>query len=126
MEMRTPLKNARNLGSAKEGAEHFWQQRLTGIANAVLGIFLVWLVVSLAGASHSEFKDALGNPFIALGLAALVLSGTWHMRLGMQTIIEDYAHSEVVKIVLLIGNTFFCMSVALACLYAILKLSFGH
>ena len=125
MSMRTPLKNVRYLGSAKEGADHFWKQRVTAVANAFLGLFLVWLIVSLIGADHAAVKARLANPLIALAILGLVISGTIHMRLGMQTIIEDYVHGEGSKIVLLMLNTFFAAFIALACTYAVLKLSFG-
>lgn len=125
MNMRTPLKTARNLGSAKEGADHFWKQRVTAVANVVLGLFLVWLIASLVGADHMTVKAKLANPIIAMALLALVVSGTVHMRLGMQTIIEDYVHGEAAKIVCLMLNTFFAAAVALACTYAVLKISFG-
>lgn len=125
MNMRTPLKNVHSLGSAKEGADHFWKQRVSAVANVFLGIWLVWLVASLAGSDHASFKQALGHPFVAIGLLLLVLSGTFHMRLGMQTIIEDYISSEGRKIVLLMLNTFFAIAVGLATTFAILKLSFG-
>jgi succinate dehydrogenase / fumarate reductase, membrane anchor subunit len=125
MNMRTPLKTARNLGSAKEGSDHFWKQRVTGVANVVLGLFLVWLVATLIGADHATVKDKIGNPFIALSLLALVVSGTIHMRLGMQTIIEDYVHGEFAKIVAVMLNTFFAAAIALASIFAVLKISFG-
>lgn len=125
MNMRTPLKTARNLGSAKEGADHFWKQRVTGVANVALGLFLVWLIASLVGADHATVKAKLANPIIALALLALVVSGTIHMRLGMQTIIEDYVHGEAAKIVCVMLNTFFATAVALACTFAVLKISFG-
>lgn len=125
MNMRTPLKTARHLGSAKEGADHFWKQRVTGVANAILGLFLVWLVASLVGADYATAKALLANPLIALALLALVISGTVHMRLGMQTIIEDYVHGEGAKIVCVMLNTFFAASIALACTFAVLKISFG-
>jgi len=125
MSMRTPLKKVRYLGSAKEGADHFWKQRVTAVANVFLGIFLVWLIVSLVGADHASVKARLANPLIALAILALVISGTIHMRLGMQTIIEDYVHGEGAKIVLLMLNTFFAAFIALTCVYAVLKLSFG-
>lgn len=123
--MRTPLKNARYLGSAKEGADHFWKQRVTAVSNLFLVLFLVWLIASLAGADHQTVKRALGHPLIALGFAGLIVSGTIHMRLGMQTIIEDYVHGEGTKLVLLMLNTFFAAGIALASLFSILKLSFG-
>ena len=125
MNMRTPLKTARNLGSAKEGADHFWKQRVTGVANVALGLFLVWLIASLVGADYATVKAKLANPVIALALLALVVSGTLHMRLDMQTIIEDYVHGEAAKIVCVMLNTFFATAVALACTFAVLKISFG-
>ncbi len=125
MTMRTPLKTARNLGSAKEGTDHFWKQRLTGVANIFLGLFLVWLIASVIGADHATVKAKLANPIVALSLLALVISGTIHMRLGMQTIIEDYVSGEGAKLVLLMLNTFFAAFIALATTFAVLKISFG-
>jgi succinate dehydrogenase / fumarate reductase, membrane anchor subunit len=123
--MRTPLKKVRGLGSAKEGASHFWLQRMTAVANLFLITFLVGLVVYLAGADHALVKRTLANPLISLMLLLLILSGVLHMRIGMQVIIEDYAHGEGSKIALLMLNTFFAICIAAACVFAVLKLSFG-
>jgi succinate dehydrogenase / fumarate reductase membrane anchor subunit len=125
MDMRTPLKRVHNLGSAKEGADHFWQQRLTAVANIFLMLWLVWLIATLAGADHATVKAAIENPLVAIGLLLLILSGTYHMRLGMQVIIEDYIHGEGAKVLLLMFNTFFAVAIALGSAFAILKLSFG-
>ena len=125
MNMRTPLSKVRGLGSAKEGTDHFWLQRLTAVANVPLMIFFVILVVSMVGATHREAVAVLGSPIIAILLLMMILSGLYHMRLGMQTIIEDYVHGEAAKIVLLMANTFFCAGVGIACVYAVLKTSFG-
>ena len=125
MKMRTPLKSVLHLGSAKEGSDHFWKQRVSAFANVFLGIWLVWLIASLAGTDHAGLKQALTNPLVATGLLLLVLSGTFHMRLGMQTIIEDYVNSEGSKVLMLMLNTFFAVAVGLASTFAILKLSFA-
>jgi succinate dehydrogenase / fumarate reductase membrane anchor subunit len=125
MTLRTPLKTARQLGSAKDGSDHFWKQRVTGVANLVLAVFLVWLFVSLAGADHATVAATLARPEIALPLILLILSGTIHMRLGMQTIIEDYVHGEAAKISLLMLNTFFAVTVGAASLLGVLKLFLG-
>lgn len=123
--MRTPLKNVRHLGAAKEGTDHFWMQRLTAVANIVLALYLVWLIARLAGADYATARAMLSNPLHALALLMVILSGVVHMRLGMQTIIEDYFPGEGTKIALLILNTFFAIIVGVACVYAVLRLSFG-
>ena len=125
MNMRTPLKRVRALGSAKEGADHFWKQRVTAVANIFLTLFVIWLVVSLVGADHATVKAALAHPVNAIALGLLAISGAIHMRLGMQVIIEDYVHGELGKVVLLMLNTFFAILIGAACLFAVAKLSFG-
>ena len=125
MTMRTPLKEVRRLGSAKEGADHFWLQRLTAASNLILAIFAIWLTVSLVGADHATVKATIGHPLVALPLLLFLASAAIHMRLGMQVIIEDYVHGEAAKIVLLMLNTFFAIAVAAAGGLSILKLSFG-
>jgi len=125
MAQRTPLARVRGLGSAHTGAEHFWRQRLTAVANIFLLSFLIWLLVTLAGAEYATVKTTLAKPQIAIPLLLLVVSGLVHMRLGMQVIIEDYVHSEGRKVVALMLSSFFAFAVGLVCVFAVLKLSFG-
>jgi succinate dehydrogenase / fumarate reductase, membrane anchor subunit len=125
MELRTPLKRVRKLGSAKTGPEHFWRQRLTAVANLFLVTFLLALLVTLAGADPAAVKRTLANPFVALVLLLLALSVTTHMRIGMQVIIEDYVQDEGHKIALLILNTFYALVIGAIIALAVLKLSFG-
>ena len=125
MSMRTPLGKVRGLGSAKSGTEHFWHQRMTAVANIPLLIFLVCFCVTMVGADRAEMADAVSNPLVALMLVFTIISVTWHMRLGMQVIIEDYVHGEGSKLICLLGNTFFSLAVALTGLFAVLKISFG-
>ena len=123
--MRTPLGKVRGLGSAKEGTDHFWKQRLTSVANVPLVLFFIGLIVALNGASYAQVHAALANPITALLLIAAMVSVLVHMRIGMQVIIEDYVHGEFMKIVLLMLNTFFAMAIAAISIFAILKVSFG-
>ncbi len=125
MSMQTPLNKVRGLGSAKSGTEHWWLQRVTGIANLVLVVFFIFLIISLVGKGHGEVSATLGNPLVAIAMLALILSVTWHMCLGMQVIVEDYVQAEGWKIAILLANKFFCAAMAIAAIFAILNLSFG-
>ena len=125
MSMRTPLGRVRGLGSAKTGTEDFWQQRLTAIASVPLTIAGVVLVVSLTGRSYPAVKQILASPLVAVLMLLFVLATTWHMKIGVQVVIEDYVTDEKQKITLVMLNIFFAVAIALACAYAILKLSFG-
>ena len=125
MSMRTPLKNVRYLGSAKEGTDHFWAQRVTGAANVLLTAFAILLALCLIGADHATVKATLASPLVALPLLVFVVSAAVHMRLGMQVIIEDYVHAEGMKIALVLANTFFAIAVAAAGAFSILKIAFG-
>ena len=125
MDMRTPLSRVRGLGSAKEGTDHFWVQRLTAISNIPLTLFFIILVARLAGRPYGEVLATLSSPLVSILLILAILSVTWHMRLGVQIVIEDYFHGEAGKMALLIGNIFYSLAVAAISVFAILKIAFG-
>jgi succinate dehydrogenase membrane anchor subunit len=124
-DMRTPLGRVRGFGAARSGTEHFWHQTLTSVALVPLTIAVVLILASLLGRNHAAVVQILGSPIIAIVMLLFIFSTVYHMKLGMQVIIEDYVHGEGRKYTLLIGNLFFCSVIGLASAYAILKLSFG-
>ena len=124
-DMSTPLKHVRGLGPAKSGTEHFWHQRLTAVTNLFLVTAFVVILVSLLGRSHATVIQTLASPFVAIVMLLMVGSVTYHMKLGMQVVIEDYVHDEKWKFLAIVGNMFFAIAIAAACVYSLLKISFG-
>ena len=124
-DMRTPLGKVRGLGSAREGTGDFWRIRVTSIALVPLSMFVIGWLLSLRGAGFAEVRASLANPLIALAVGLFVIISLDHMRLGMKEIIEDYAHHEGYRLALMILNTFFCVLIGVASVFALLKLSFG-
>jgi succinate dehydrogenase / fumarate reductase, membrane anchor subunit len=123
--LRTPLGQVRGHGSAKSGTEDFIRQRFTAIANIPLTIGAVLIIISLIGRNHAAVAQILGSTPVAIVMLLFIVSIFYHMRIGMQVIIEDYVHEERAKYALLILNTFFAIAVGCSSIYAILKLSFG-
>ena len=123
--MRTPLGRVRYLGASHSGTGEFWRQRLTAVAMTVLIIPVVVVVMMLIGSNQAGAKLILGSLPVAIILILFIIASTWHMKIGMQVVIEDYVHSEKLKLASIMANNFFCFVVALASIYAIFKLSTG-
>lgn len=122
--MRTPLKNVRHLGSAKGGTEHFWRQRMTAVALLIMTPLFVALLVAMIGADYGAVRRALAHPLVVIPMFLFIGAGLVHMRLGMQTIIEDYVHSEGRKVLCLMLNSFFVILMGAVAVYALLKIAF--
>ncbi len=123
--MRTPLARVRNLGSSHSGTGDFWRQRLTAVAMALLIVPVIVVVLMLVGSNQAGAKQIFSSVPIAIIMLLFIIASTWHMRIGMQIVIEDYVHSEKIKLACVMANNFFCIAVALASIYAILKMSSG-
>ncbi len=123
--MRTPLGRVRSLGSARAGTTDFWQQRVTAVAMILLIAPVIVIVFMMLGRNHAAATQILGSPVVAIVLILFTIASAWHMKIGMQVVVEDYVIDEKLKLVAIIGNNFFAVAVALAAIYAILKLSFG-
>lgn len=123
--MRTPLGTVRGLGSAREGTGHFWITRISGVALIPLSLFAVGLVFSLIGKGHAEVLAILGRPVVAVPLILFVIIGLEHMRLGIQESIADYIHGDLLKVVVLMLNTGFCLLLGVAAVFSLLLIAFG-
>jgi succinate dehydrogenase / fumarate reductase, membrane anchor subunit len=124
-DMRTPLARARGIGSGKTGTGHFWTQRVTAVALALLVPWLVGLLVSMVGADVEAVRAAIARPWNAILLSVFVVALFWHAKLGMQVVIEDYVHVRATEIALHLANTFLCALGAVASLYAIVRIALG-
>ncbi|MCK1709946.1 MULTISPECIES: succinate dehydrogenase, hydrophobic membrane anchor protein [unclassified Bradyrhizobium] len=123
--MRTPLGRVRNLGAAHSGTSDFWRQRITGVAMTLLMIPVLVIIMMLLGRNQVYAAQTLSSIPVAVILLLFILASAWHMKIGMQVVIEDYVHNEKLKLVSIMLNNFFSSAVALASTYAILKLSSG-
>ncbi len=123
--IRTPLARVRGTGSAKSGTGQFWYQRLTAVANIPLTIAAVIILIMLLGRNQAAAAQILGSPLVVIIMVLFVCSVCFHMRIGVQTIIEDYVHDDSAKLTLIMANTFYTVAVGFAAIYGILKLAFG-
>jgi succinate dehydrogenase / fumarate reductase membrane anchor subunit len=123
--LRSALGHARGLGSAKEGTNHWWLQRLTAIALVPLTMWLVASVIALSGFGHEAFVVWFGRPINATLMILFLGVAFHHAQLGMQVVIEDYVHSEKNKIFLLLINKFAAALFAISSLVAIIQIAYG-
>ena len=123
--MRSPLSRAMGLGSAKEGVEHWWAQRVTALALVPLTVWFVIAVIELAGADRSLFVEWVRHPLPAVFLVLLLIATFYHGALGLQVVIEDYVESEGLRLGLLIAVRLAAIVFAARGIFAVLKLSLG-
>ncbi len=134
--LMTPLAKAKGFGSAKEGAHHWWVQRLTAIINIPLVIWFVWSVTSMMAALDVSSSETIlegyalarawvAVPLNAILLGALILNLCLHVKLGVQVVIEDYVHCKFKKYFALILMNLLVLAVAGVSVFSILQVSFG-
>jgi succinate dehydrogenase / fumarate reductase, membrane anchor subunit len=122
--LRTALGRVRFLGSAKSGTHHAWHMRVTSVALVPLSMLFVWVVASLVGKDYNAVRALFADRFMpAIVMILFITTSAYHMMLGMQTMIEDYVHNEMVKTWSIMANLLFSMMVGFAGLFAVLKLS---
>jgi succinate dehydrogenase / fumarate reductase, membrane anchor subunit len=123
--LRTPLSRARGLGSAKSGVGHFIQQRASAM---FLALLLPWFGLSVILGTDGDFASVqswLSSPFNAVGTLLLVLTGVFHMRLGLQVVVEDYIHKSVTRTLCLLANTAIPAIIAVVAVLSVAKIFVG-
>ena len=125
MTMETPLARVRGLGSAREGGHHWWIERLTSVSTLLLSIWLIVSLLRLPGLDFRTITEWLQSPLAAVPMLLLVLSTFWHLKLGMQVVIEDYVHEAGWKLFTIVLLNFFTLTLAAAAIFAVLKIAFG-
>jgi succinate dehydrogenase / fumarate reductase membrane anchor subunit len=124
MSLRSPLGHARGLGSAKEGPNHWWHQRLTAVALVPLSMWFLVSVVSLAGADYPHFQAWLAVPGNTALLLLLLAATFHHGQLGLQVVIEDYVHGKAAKVGGLIAVKLVSLLLAVFAAVAVLRTAF--
>ncbi len=124
MKFRTPLARVRGLGSAKSGTHHWWMQRLTAIALVPLSLWFVASLIVVVTADHSVVLEWLHSPLVAILCCALIVAIFYHGQLGLQVVVEDYIHSEWLKLVSIVVMKLASLLLATACLFAVLSIAF--
>ncbi|MGB1556160.1 MAG: succinate dehydrogenase, hydrophobic membrane anchor protein [Oceanococcaceae bacterium] len=126
MSFRSPLGQARGLGSAKSGTGHFMAQRLTAMALIPLTLWFVWELLCHAGSSHEEFVAWIGQPLVAALMAMFCIALFHHAQLGLQVVIEDYVHGEGAKLLSLVLVKLAAALAAVTCVISILLIAVGQ
>lgn len=125
MSLRSPVGRVLGLGAAKEGASHWWAQRVTSVALVLLSLWLVVALVQLPDFSHATLVAWISAPVNTLLLLLLTLTTVYHSQLGVQVVIEDYVNHHGLKIASLLLVDFIHVAVGVLGAYAILRIAFG-
>lgn len=123
--MQSPMGRVLGLGSAKEGVEHWWRQRTTALALVPLTIWFVIWVIAMAGADRAAMVAWMHNPISAVLMIVLIVATFYHAALGLQVVIEDYVHSEGLRLATLLVMRALCILFVVRGVLAVLTLAFA-
>ncbi|MDP9413792.1 MAG: succinate dehydrogenase, hydrophobic membrane anchor protein [Pseudomonadota bacterium] len=121
----TPIGRVRGLGSAKSGAHHWWQERLTSVSTLVLFIWFLVSLLRLPDLDHDSVTRWLASPITAVPMLLLIVSNFWHLKLGLQVIIEDYVDEEGLKLFAITLLNFFAIGGGALAFFSVLKIALG-
>ena len=121
----TGIGRVRGLGSAKHGSMHWWRQRVTAVGNLLLATWFVISLFRLPSFEHGVIVQWIGSPLVAVALVLMTISVFYHLRLGLQVIVEDYVHEEAGKVFFVLLLNFYAIAGAALAIFSILKIAFG-
>ena len=124
--MQSPLRRAQGLGSAGTGVDHWWTQRVTAVALIPLTLWFAALLIALSGSEYNAVIAWLRTPFVTILMVLLLIILCQHMALGLQVVIEDYVHSDRVKIPAVVATRYVCFGLAVAGIIATLRIAFDR
>jgi succinate dehydrogenase / fumarate reductase membrane anchor subunit len=110
-------------GAGGEGVGHWWLQRVTSIALVPLTLWFVFALAARPSLQYADMVPWLERPWNAVLTALFVVVVAWHSKLGVQVVIEDYVHGKAVKLAGLLASTFVHFVVAVAGVFAVLKVA---
>ena len=122
MSLRSPLGRVLGLGTAKEGTEHFIAQRISAIALVILGCWFLYSMATIESMAYLEVTRFIAAPLNSVMLSLLCVTAAYHSYLGVQVVIEDYVHAHGLKLMSLIGSRFAHVFLAVASVYAVLRI----
>ena len=125
MSLKTPLGRVLGLGSAKEGTDHWWGQRVSAVAMLMLGSWFIYSLLQLESLTYLDVIRFVGVPLNGVLLSLLSITLSYHSYLGVQVVIEDYVHAPGTKVVSLLLSRFAHVFVAIAAVYGILVIGIG-
>jgi succinate dehydrogenase / fumarate reductase membrane anchor subunit len=125
MTMETPLAQVRGLGPAHEGAHHWWTERLTSVATFALFIWFLVSILRLPALDHRTVTEWLQDPLAAVPMLLLIVATFWHLKLGLQVVIDDYVHEEGGRFFSILLLNFATVTGAAFALFAVLKIALG-
>jgi len=125
MSLVTPLNRVLGLGKASGAAEHWWLQRVTAVALLPLGLWFALSLIALPDFSHATVFAWIHRPLTSVLMILFVATVGYHSHLGVRVVIEDYVPGKGAKLVALIASTFAHAGLAIAAVFAVLKIAFG-
>lgn len=120
----TPIGRVRGLGSAKSGVHHWVLQRFTAVGNMLLVLWLIFSVLQMPGLDYASVTSWIAQPLVAVPLMLMLVSIFWHLKLGLQVLIEDYVHDDGLKFFVLMLLNFYALGGAALGVFAIAKIAF--